>query len=313
MALIEEMERVTAPVFAGYLAQQAEKERLPNVQPWDIQYLFDQDPWPQPRYFPASGLYDNLMNCVTALGLPASELQQTIRVYWYDSPYGGQCVTYAPGDIRILTNQGDGMLYYHTAYHEYGHALHSLHYDQPFSLRREAGIFTEGMAQFMALFLHYPSWLRRTGLPNDEIERYRNTRKLPWIYRHRRIAADVTAELAVWDEPARDFNQLYGQTTSRYLGTEFQPRPFAAVPRWTHPVQLQSYFIADLISTQTHAFLRSNFAPIFGRPEAVAHVREHYWQPGNAVPWLEKVRRCTGEPLSYRALGIEMTQPLPDF
>jgi hypothetical protein len=77
-------------------------------------------------------------------------------------------------------------------------------------------------------------------------------------------------------------------------------------------VQLQSYFIADLIASQTHAFLRSNFDPIFGKPDAIAHVRHHYWEPGNSVPCLEKIRRCTGEELTYHHLGLQMTGALPD-
>ncbi|MEX2355653.1 MAG: M3 family metallopeptidase [Thermaerobacterales bacterium] len=306
----DELEQVTADTFSEYLQAQAAKEGLPDVQPWDIQYLFDRDPWPDAKYFPAGKLKENVFACGRSLGLAPEEMGA--RIYWYDSPYGGQCVTYAPGDIRILTNQGDGMLYYHTAFHEYGHALHSWYYAQPYTLRRESGMFTEGMAQLMALFLHYPSWLRRTGVPEPVIDAYRETRKLPWMYRHRRIAADVMAELAAWDNPGQDMDQVYGQTTARYLGTEYQPRPFAAVPRWTRPVQMQSYFIADLISTQTHAFLRANFNPLFGSPNALRHVREHYWQPGNAVPWLEKVRRCTGEELTCSYLAKEMTGPLPE-
>ena len=221
-------------------------------------------------------------------------------------------MTYAPKDIRVLITKGDGMLYYNTAYHEYGHALHSAYNNQPFTLRRESGLFTEGMAMFTEQFLHYPSWLRRMGVPVDAIDRYRETRKLPRMYRHRRLAAMVMAELAAWDDPTQDLDQVFGETTARYLGAEFQPRPFAAVARWARPVQLQSYFIADLIAAQTHAFLRSNFDPIFGKPDAIAHVRHHYWEPGNSVPWLDKIRRCTGEELTYHSLGLEMTGALPD-
>jgi hypothetical protein len=304
-----ELENATEETFSGYLAEQADRYGIDDVQPWDIQFLFDRDPWPPTEYFPPDKLRENLFACAEELGVTED---LGIEVIWYDSPYGGQCVTYEPGDIRILTNKGGSMLHYHTAYHEYGHALHSVFNEQPWTLRRESGMFTEGMAQLMALFLHYPSWLKKTGLADDEIERYRETRKLPWMYRHRRIAADVMSELSVWDDPEVDFNRVYGEQTARYLGCGFQPRPFAAVPRWTRPVRMHSYFIADLISAQTHAYLRANFRPLFGSNEALAHVREHYWKPGNSIPWLQKVKNCTGEELTYDYLGREMTGLLPE-
>jgi hypothetical protein len=77
-------------------------------------------------------------------------------------------------------------------------------------------------------------------------------------------------------------------------------------------MQLQSYFIAELIASQTHAYLRSHFKPMFGKPDAMAHVRDHYWKPGNAIHWLDKVRNCTGEDLTYHYLGLDMTHPLVD-
>jgi len=308
--LVHQMETTTGPEYASYLRSQADAAGIEAVEPWDVQYLYDRDPWPRAELFPADRLIDNTLNCAEALCLPARELG--IRIFWYDSPYGGEWTRITQDDLRILTNRGDGLIYYHTAYHEYGHALHDWHNHQPYSLRRESSMFSEGMAQLWALFVHYPSWLRRSGVPDDEIARYRRTRRLPWMYRHRRICTDVLAELAVWDDPSANLDEVYGRTTARFLGCAAWPRPFAATPRWVRAMQMQSYFIADLISTQTHAYLRRTFPPVFGRPEVVAHLRKHYWEPGNSVAWLEKVRRCTGRALSYDDLAAEMTQPLPD-
>ena len=308
--LFGQMEQTTDPIYQDYLEEQLERLGLKEAEPWDIQFIFDRDPWPNPKYFQGEQLKDHLNECVRALGLTPESLG--IDIYWYDSPYGGQCVPYDEGDIRILTNYGDGMLYYHTAYHEYGHALHYRFNEQPSSMQRESGMFSEGMAQLMALFLHYPTRLRLTGMPEDEVQEYRGTRKLPWMYRHRRIAADVMAELKAWEDPSADLDEAYGQSTARFLKSEYHPRPFSAVPRWTMPVRMQSYFIADLISCQTHAFLRREFSPLFGTSDAIEHLKKHYWIPGKSIDWLEKVERCTGEPLTYHYLGKEMTDLLPD-
>ena len=96
--------------------------------------------------------------------------------------------------------------------------------------------------------------------------------------------------MAAWADPTQDLDKAFGETTARYLRAAYQPRPFAAVGRWTYPVQLQSYFIADLIASQTQAYLRSQFAPLYGKPDAMEHIRKHYLAPGNSIPWQEKIR-----------------------
>ena len=311
MDLFNQMETVTADTYEQYLQRQAEKERLPDIQPWDVQYLMDRDPWPDPKYYPADGMEQNLFACARSLGLDPEALG--IQVNWYDSQAGGQCMTLSRKDIHILTSKGDGMLHYNTCFHEFGHAIHSAFYDVPYTLRRESGMFTEGIAMFMERFLHYPSWMRKTGVPDAEIGAYRETWKLPRIYRHRRLAAMVMAEMAAWADPTQDLDKAFGETTARYLRAAYQPRPFAAVGRWTYPVQLQSYFIADLIASQTHAYLREHFAPLYGKPDALEYIREQYLAPGNSIPWQEKIQRCTGRELSYDDLGYEMTHPYPDM
>ncbi len=118
--------------------------------------------------------------------------------------------------------------------------------------------------------------------------------------------------MAFWDDPDQDIDRVFGESTAYYLSTEFQPRPFAAITRWTSPMQLQNYFIADLIASQEHAYLRANVESIYGSPESLAHAREYLLAPGNSIPWQEKIRNSTGEYLSYAALGVDMTEPYPD-
>lgn len=231
-----EMEQVTDPTATHYLEDEADCAGLTDIQPWDSQYLFDRDPWPNPVYYPAGKIEENMFAAARSLGLDSEALG--ITVHWYDSQAGGQFMMLGPRDIRILTSKADGMLHYNTAFHEYGHAAHTAYNAQPATLRQESGLFTEGMAMFMERWLHYPTWMRRTGVPEDEIEAYRQTWKIPRIYRHRRIAAMVMAELAAWDNPSQDLDRVFGETTARYLKTVYHPRPFAAVARWTQPVQL---------------------------------------------------------------------------
>jgi peptidase M3-like protein len=311
MNMFQQMESVTGDTYEKYLHQQAEKEHLPDIQPWDIQYLMDRDPWPDDKYYPADRMASNLFDCMRTMDIDNEALGIDVR--FYDSQAGGQCMTLGPKEIHILTSGSDGMLHYNTCFHEFGHALHSAYYDVPYTLRRESGMFTEGIAMFMERWLHYPTWMRKTGVPDIEIEAYRDNWKLPRIYRHRRLAAMVMAEMAMWEDPTQDMDKAFGESTARYLRAAYQPRPFAAVGRWTYPVQLQSYFIADVIASQTHATLRAQFAPMYGKPDAMEHIRKHYLAPGNSIPWLKKIENCTGKELTYDDLGYDMTHPYPDI
>ncbi len=308
MDFVESMEEATREQYSAHLSERAAEHGIDRIMPWDVRFFFE-TAWPDKKYFPGESLNDSVDEFARALGLNPAEMG--IELYPYDSPYGGQCVRYAPGDIRILTGYADGMQYYKTAYHEYGHALHAWYSESPFSLRAETGPFNEGVAEVLAMYLHYPSWLERLGLPDAEIERYRRTRRELLIYRDRSICADAVAELRVWDDVDGDYQKIYGDTAAWLMGNDPIPQPFSAVPRWIHPMRMHSYFIADAVSSQTHAALRRDHGEVFDNPEPFRTVIDQYLRPGGSVQWLDKIEGLTGEPLKFDYLGEQLTRDFP--
>ncbi len=309
MSFVEDMERATRDQYFEHMDAQAKSLGIEQIKPWDIRFFFE-TAWPSASYFPGDRLNESVEEFVRALGLEPNDLG--ISLYSYDSPYGGQCVRYAPGDIRILTGYADGMQYYKTAYHEYGHALHAWFSEPPFSLRTEPGPFNEGVAEILSMYLHYPSWLRRIGLSEEEIQRYRTTRRLLLMYRDRSICADAVAEMRVWDDVDGDYQKIYGDTATWLMGGSQMPQPFAAVPRWVRPMRMHSYFIADAISSQTHAALRREHGEMFDNPEPFRKVVDGYLRPGGTVSWLDKIRDLTGEDLRFDALKKQLTEDFPE-
>lgn len=306
---VNQMETASEKQYWDHLGTAAEQKGYGAVEPWDIRYLFE-SVWPDHSYFPGTGINDSVDKLARSLGLKPAELG--IRLYAFDSPYGGQCMKYGPGDARILTGYGDSMQAYKTAYHEYGHALHATFSEPSFSLRNESDMFDEGIAECLAMFLYYPSWLRRHGLPEEEIKRYQENRRLLLMYRDRSICSDSVAELQVWDDPAADSTEIFGAVTARLMGGQKHPRPFAAVPRWTQPMCMHSYFIADAISSQTHAYLRKEFGSVFDNEAPMRSLIDQYLRPGATIPWLDKIRNLTGEDFKFEYLGQQLTEPFPE-
>ncbi len=309
MGFVTDMEEATQSQYLAHMERQAERLGIDEIKPWDVRFFFE-TAWPSKSYFPGDGLNDSVDEFVRALGLEPGDMG--ISLHAYDSPYGGQCVKYAPGDIRILTGYADGMQYYKTAYHEYGHALHAWFSEPPFALRAEAGPFNEGVAEILAMYLHYPSWLRRIGLSDEEIQRYQETRRLLLMYRDRSICSDAIAELRVWDDVDGDYQKIYGDTAAWLESRKPILQPFSAVPRWVNPMRMHSYFIADAISSQTHAALRRDHGQVFDNPEPFQAVIDEYLRPGGTVHWLEKIKKLTGEELKFDYLGEQLTQDFPE-
>lgn len=308
LELIEELRRLTQSRWDELLAAGRQRLSLDDVQPWDVGFLVEQGASLPEAPFPAARIVDRLDQFVAWFGVDPRRLNISIR--YVDIPYGGLCMSIdPPHDVRILANPRDGHAAYATMFHEYGHALHAVHVDQEsFLLRREPGPFNEGMAQVWSHFCFYPDWLRSVGVDAAGLERFAVGRQFGWLYRLRQLAASVAWEYAAYDQPGSDQDAALAAAESRFLGVAADPSPrWAASPFPTsYPIYWQNYIVADVIAAQTHAALRRRFAPVAGVPAAFEHLRKHYWAPGAAIPWQEKVERATGCRLSAADLAAEL-------
>jgi oligoendopeptidase F len=309
-ALFERLESLTAAPYRTFLETSRQRYNLDRVEGWDILWLAEQRaelplaPFSREK---AKPLVNDLLG---KLGLKPENLP--VQVVIKDIPFGGLCFTVrVPDDIRIVSSPKDGYQSFRTLVHEFGHALHATFIRQPsYILKREWGIFNEGMAEVLAYFTHYPEWLQSvTGWTSARVAEYGQDSALKRVLRLRNLMAQAAFEIAAYDDPQTDLNGLLAHYEQRYLGISFD-----ATPRWaassfptTHPLYRQNYLLADLIAAQTHATLNRKFGNFFGlsatgRAEVFAFLRENYYGPGASLDWAAKIARATGAVLSPDAL-----------
>jgi oligoendopeptidase F len=313
MALLSQLENLTTAPYQAFLQQARQEFGLDRVQPWDLQWLADRRANLPDHYFPHQRITNRVNELLTAFGLNPAQLP--IQLVRQDIPFGGLCFTVrVPHDIRILCNPKDGYPYYRTLFHEYGHALHAAFNRQPnYIFKREWGVFSEGMAETLAYFTQYDEWLIEVGLTASEVTRYQHENSARRILRIRNLIAQTRFEIEAYDQPAADLNRLLAEGEAHYLQI-----PLDLTPRWaavsyptTHPIYRQNYLLAELIAAQTHATLRQRFGNFFQLAPAdktalFSFLQEQYYAPGATLPWPEKIRRATGQPLNIAALATEL-------
>lgn len=312
--LFDHLEKLTTGAYNAFLENSRRESGLDRVESWDLQWLAERKAsLPEAAFSPEKipGLVKDLLG---KFGLDLAALP--VELVTKDIPFGGLCFTIkVPDDIRIVSNLRPGYPSFRTLVHEYGHALHAaFNRQQFFTLKRESGIFNEGMAETLAYFTHHPEWLAgATGLDPAQVARYREDTRPRRVLRLRNLMAQARFEIEAYDNPSADLDHLLAETETRYLGV-----PLNLTPRWaassfptTHPVYRHNYILADLIAAQTHAALKEKFGSFFDletneRGKVFEFLRENYYAPGNRLEWAEKVALATGQPLSPIALINEL-------
>ncbi|HYG59505.1 MAG TPA: M3 family metallopeptidase [Symbiobacteriaceae bacterium] len=309
-AILEELSTASEPAYREVLAEGASRQKLGSVQPWDIKFLLDGVGGLPAGYFPRSGILGRLDEWAGHHGLDLKDLG--ISVHMLDIPYNGLCMGITPKDIRILGNWADGHNYYKTAFHELGHALHSA-FSNPgsFILRREPSVFSEAMAELIGYTVQDPAWLAHMGLTPSEVASAATQAMGPWFAYLRQRTAHALFEYEAYANPDADLDVLNAGIEARVLGCHFDESPrWAAEPNaWytRYPVYWQNYVLADVVASQIHHDLRRRFGSVWRNPQALEHVRQHYWAPGGALDWQEKLRRGTGEALGTKALVADLS------
>jgi peptidyl-dipeptidase A len=309
-AFFDELERLTDAPYRAWLAASARRLSLRDgLRPWDLAFAAEQAASLPEALFPAAGLRQAVQTLAEGLGL--GQEAAGVRVDAVDIPYAGLCYAVRPPqDVRVLFNPRHGHACYSTLFHEFGHALawRCLRPSSPV-LCQEAPPFGEAMACTWERLAWDPDWLAgRDGLTPGQARTYGRAWAGRTMYRLRLFMAQATFEYRAYGALHGDLSALWRDTYARYLAVPCDPSPgWANSPFWTsHPVYVQNYVIAEAVASQTLAALRRRFGRLIGEPRVGAWLVEHYYGPGAALPWADKVLQATGAPLSSADLVADL-------
>ncbi len=299
---------------ASYLALLDRARRdlgVERLEPWDIDYWLHRqeeaagtDAWPK-----AEGLA-RLRDLMRGIGYAYDSLPIDVKVW--DVPTGGVTFPVRPAfEARLLTNPFNGSHFYATLFHEYGHAANAvlMRPDLPAAfLRGDETPLSEGLAETLGHLAYDRHWLERAAhQPADRaaaLERVGKMQLLLWL--RRTIALNAYFEVTHYQRPGADLDSLYAATYRRFVGVDLPPGDFVGTRDMlaTTPLYFQSYLYADMIAAQLREAMRKQFGveDLTQEPRVAGWLTQHFYAPGASIPWPEKIRRATGQPLSTDAL-----------
>lgn len=300
-----ELEETTHDIYKNVLDRCRRVIGTKDLRPWDIPYALEKLTGFPDELFPRDRLIDEVTAVLQNLGFRKAQLQ--IPVTFIDIPFGGLCFAIRPpDDVRILANPRDGHTYYVTMFHEFGHALHARHIPADLSpiLKYEPGCFNEGMACAIGRLAADPEWLAERDLSTVAIQRFRRSWAAIMIHRLRSMMALATFEYRAYEDLDQDLDALWREIHESFLLVPYDINPgWAASPFWvSHPVYYQNYVLAEVIASQILTNIRGRFRALYNDRRVGPFIARRYFQPACTLPWLQKIRRVTGHPLSTKAL-----------
>lgn len=308
LGLLDQIEVETQPAYDAACRDLCALLDVDRVEPWDIAYGVDLiSPLP-PETFDQDGAQKRLEKLLAGWGFEVSELG--IPVFTCENfTMGGLCFGIEPGkEVAILLSPTDGPRFYRTFFHEFGHAMHFRNAGQnSILLNVEDMAFNEGMAVFFESFVSDPDWVRAEfpDLSPPDVEQYIKHARYAALAWMRTLLVNVRFEHALYARPDVDPTAYWLELQRRCGGCQL---PDEAGPRWAAdqmlvslPVNWHNYVIAELIAKQTRESVLARDGKLLGNPAIRSYLFENYYLPGANEPWLAKVERATGRPLSADA------------
>jgi hypothetical protein len=229
-----------------------------------------------------------------------------------------------PAAINFTANAvpdqpGSGLQAMVTLFHEGGHAAHFANivtaapcFSQEFAPTSVA--FSETQSMFCDNLLGDADWQTRYArdaqgkpIPFELIARAHTLRQPAATFDIRRLLTVCYFERMLYELPEAEVTPdrilaLCRAVEQRLLFfDQGSPRPTLSIP---HPLSgdascyYHGYVLADMAVAQTRAHFQRRYGHILDNPRVGADLTETYWKPGNAVTFLEYVRRLTGRPVS---------------
>jgi len=274
---------------------------IANLHPWDLVYFTEAKHNPLPEsFFPRMSIIPSFRQLLRDLGSYNGDMP--VRIEFKDIPFGGISFVVKYGqDIRVLVNPQDGHYWYHTIFHELGHAFHAGSIKEPSHIIAEGDpeFFREGIADAFASYVLDREWLtERFHLDDEEVSEFLRHRHAQQVYSLRRMVCDAMFELQLMEQAPAAAEDAYCELVSKYMGIEFPAGGYwAGDPIYAaYPLYLANYIVANAISAQIRKTLHSMYGSIVDR-SVLGYMMENFMIAGGFVPWREKIIEATGEPL----------------
>ena len=318
------LEELTRPPFEEFIARSKKKFKLKEFGPWDFDFALAKSASLPDKYFPSDSVFSIIHTFEKGIGFKVDSLP--IKEVVKDIPYNGLSLAVTiPTDSRFLLNPTKGKGFYGVAFHEYGHSLKAVYTKVDFPILKgyewipgaQCAAYEEGIADLHGEFTEDSSWITKfTSADDDEVDRYIQGRRLPALYRLRRLLKDFFIEYAMYKDPTQDMASVEQTMYKKYLLVDLpedEPHQYASSMWYTaYPCYYQNYILAGMIATQLQEALTDQFGKKKLSDKNVADwiIRQLY-ATGETDEWSERIRNATGkslEPGAYlRKLGIETT------
>ncbi len=305
-SLLNNLKSISETQYLSILREAQLNYGRDNLEIWDLAYTYNNINSQVDSYFPVDSQLLFIKRSFKDIGFNLDDLP-----IYYDLEARADKSQLAYGftikaaeDMRVLANLHDGIHSTRVLLHEIGHTLHSAFIKQDRALFANVidGVWQEGMAQIIASMMDEKEWLvNYAHLPEQLIDKYFKAKKEKDIIYLRTTLLRLIFELEAYKNPNRDLNDLYWKLFEEIM---FLPRhddiyPWAALIYYTtHPVYLQNYLYADMITAQTRKFMRDNYGNLTGNSNTKPFLVQNFFRFGGRYEWRELLKRGTDSELS---------------
>jgi peptidyl-dipeptidase A len=319
------LEEETRPAFEEFIKASKKKLRVKEIGPWDFDIALKEAASLPDKYFRPESVFSVIHKFEKGIGFDVDSLP--IKEVVKDIPYGGLSLAIKiPTDSRFLVNPTKGKGFYSVAFHEYGHSLKAVHVDVSYPILKgyewipgaQCAAYEEGVADLHGEFTDDSLWLTRfTKVKPKELNRYLEGKKLPALFRLRRLLKDFSIEYEMYKNPEADMAEVERAMFKKYLLVDLnknEPHQFAASIWYTsYPCYYQNYILAAMIATQLQEALTDQFGEEKISDSTVAEwMRDYLYKTGELEEWTKRIRNASGKSLEtgayLRKLGVETMQ-----
>ncbi len=303
LKLINRLDSLSQAPYQSILQNIRSKFRYDDIEIWDMAYAYKSIDEKIDNYFPVDVQLKLVKSSLEKLGYDINKLP----IYFdLESREGKSQFAYAfpikpPHDVRVMANLTNGLYSTRVLMHEVGHALHATQISQDRALYTNsiASAWGEAMAQLIASQCDEKEWLQNeANIPAATVDEFLQSKEEQDIIYLRTTLCRLMFEYEAYMNPNRDLNKLYWDLFEKYM---YLPRhedlkPWAGTIHYiTHPVYLQNYLFADIITAQSLNTIRRLYGHYSGNSLAGSFLTHNYFRFGSRYTWHEMLKRGTDE------------------